>query len=507
MPPLRLLLKNYGRLNSKSACAASIALLPISVFKKKLYALNPKNPPPPLPTQRAGERIRLEPTDARSLERAVRQALADKVSGNLLGLWLLVPEHLRLGTWDLVRSWTDESAEEHALDARLALHLIHEAALCRPTLRSQRSLRHTGFELANGLPWLPTDAAVHSLLEAHTIQQAQRLQVSLGKLRRASGHFSGKVLALDPHRLISYSKRQMMERRPKASAPATKQAQTFFLLDAHSCQPICLANASSARSLTSATEELLALAEQILPPSGKGQRPLLVADVEHFTVELLDHIREQTGFDLLVPLRQTEELQKYYRNLPAENFVRHWAGFAIATQPFTPRRSRSKNPYYRYVQRTGERPEHYHFKGFACTSERAEVPALTKDFPDRWHIEEFFRFDQHLGWKRAGTLNLNIRLGQMTMALLAQTVIHQLRQRLGAPFNQWESVHLARDFFGGLEGDLRVHDDTLVITYYNAPQSQAWRSHFEGLPQQLEKEGLDPCIPWLYNFKLDFRFK
>jgi hypothetical protein len=132
---------------------------------------------------------------------------------------------------------------------------------------------------------------------------------------------------------------------------------------------------------------------------------------------------------------------------------------------------------------------------------------LTKDFPNRWHIEEFYRFDQALGWKRAGTLNLHIRLGQMTMALTAQAVIHQLRQRLGEPFNQWDSVHLAQDLFSGLEGDIRVHGDTVLVTYYNAPQASQWKEHFENLPQRLQNEGVDPRIPWLYNFKLDFRFK
>lgn len=441
------------------------------------------------------------------MEREVRQLLADRVSGNLLGLWLLLPEHLRLGTWDVLRVWSAESSDADALNARLALHLVHEAALCRPTLRNDRSLRHSGFELANGLAWLPTDSAVHDLLEAHTIEQAQRLQLGLGKLRRASGDFPGQVLALDPHRLLSYSKRDMIQRRPQANELATKQAQTFFLLDAKTRQPLCLANASGARHLTSATQELLGLAEKILPVPQPGQRPLIVADVEHFTVELLDHVREHTHFDLLVPLRHTKALQTHYRALSPERFTRHWAGFAIATETFYARRSLSSKPYHRYIQRTGERPEEYRFKGFVCTAARSEVPALTKDFPDRWHIEEFFRFDQHLGWKRAGTLNLHIRLGQMTMALLAQAVIHQLRQRLGAPFDQWDSVHLARDLFGGLEGDVRVQHDTILVTYYNAPQTHLWKGHFENLPQQLEKEGVDPHVPWLYNFKLDFRFK
>ncbi len=474
--------------------------------KKKLYALNPQNPPPPLPTQRAGKRIRLEPADPLRVEREVRQRLADKVSGNLLGLWLLVPEHLRLGTWDLLRTWSGPSAPE-ALAPRLALHLVHEAALCRPTLRADRSLRHRGFELINGLPWLPTDGVLHDLLEAHTVAQAQQLQVGLGQLRRASGHFPGQVLALDPHRLVSSSQRDMVQRRPQANHPATKQAQTFFLLDAQTRQPLCLANASSARPLSSATQELLELAQQILPRPRQDPRPLLVADVEHFTVELLDSVRQRTPFDLLVPLRQTAALQRHYRTLPETAFVRHWAGLAIATEPFQPRRSAVAEPCYRYIQRTGERPQDYHFKGFCCTAARAEVPTLTADFPERWHIEEFFRFDQSLGWKRAGTLNLHIRLGQMTLALLAQTVIHQLRRRLGEPFDQWDAVHFAQDLFSGLEGDVRVHQDTILVTYYNAPQAEQWKPHFEQLPARLQREGVNPRVPWLYDFKLDFRFK
>jgi len=421
-----------------------------------------------------------------------------------LGLWLLAPEHLRLGTWDLLQTWSGDPAEG-ALAPRLALHLVHEAALCRVSLRQDRSLRHKGFELANGLPFLPTDGALHDLLEAHTIAQAQQLQSALGKLRRASNHFSGRLLALDPHRLVSYSKRDMILRRPAAGQTATKQAQAFFLLDAQTGQPICLSNASSGRGLTSATQEVLQLAQRILPAT--KERTLVVADVEHFTVELLDYVRQNTPFDLLVPLRQTVELQRYYRALPESAFTRHWAGFATASEMFTPRRTTLSEPCCRYVQRTGERPEEYHFKGFCCTRPRPEVPTLTADFPERWRIEEFFRFEQDLGWKRAGTLNLHIRAGQMSLALVTQTLIYQLRKRLGAPFDQWDSLHLAKHLFSGLEGDLRVVHDTVLVTYYNAPEADKWKQHFENLPQRLEKEGVDPRLPWLYNFKLDFRFK
>ncbi|MBP1740254.1 MAG: hypothetical protein H6Q48_2547, partial [Deltaproteobacteria bacterium] len=45
------------------------------------------------------------------------------------------------------------------------------------------------------------------------------------------------------------------------------------------------------------------------------------------------------------------------------------------------------------------------------------------------------------------------------------------RQRLGAPVDQWDAPHLAKDFFRGLEGDIRVQKDTIVVTYYNAPNA------------------------------------
>ena len=69
--------------------------MPITAYKKKLYHFNPKNE-----TQRQVE-VRVSRQfnktvygDSDSIERGVRQLLADKVSGNLAGIWLLVAENI-----------------------------------------------------------------------------------------------------------------------------------------------------------------------------------------------------------------------------------------------------------------------------------------------------------------------------------------------------------------------------------------------------------------------------
>jgi hypothetical protein len=416
---------------------------------------------------------------------------------------MLVAEHMRLGTWDLLRSWTGQPTER--AEPRLALQLVHEAALCTTGIRTDRTLTHRGgFELANGLPFVASDVAIHELLADHTVEDAIRLQVALGKLRRASGDFRGKVLAIDPHRVRSYSKRHVRMHAKKSGERPHKMAQTFWMLDADTCQPVCFTTATAARTVAQATPEMLEIASEIL---GRPDNPaLLLADTEYFGAELMGQVARHEAFEIVVPMSNTKSIRTQLSAIPAEQFTRRWAGFATTKRSYTMKRA-AKETYYQYVQRTGERPEDWHYKAFLSTVDGDEVKSLTEEFPKRWHVEEYFNANQALGWNRAGTQNLNIRYGQMTLALVAQAIIHQLRQRLGEPVNAWDANHLSKDQFQGLDGDVRVTEDTIVVTYYNARNADLLRMHYEDLPNKLAAEQIDPRIPWLYNFKLDFRFR
>lgn len=473
-------------------------------FKKKLYRYRPGTEATrdTIDVRLTRNRIKAIPSDPRSIENGVRQFLADKVMGNLAGIWLLVPELLRLGAWDLVCGWTEKSPER--VEPRLALQLIHESALCRTGLRHRRILNQRTFELANGLPFLASDGAVHNLLGARTIEDSRRLQVALGKVRRASGHFNGRVLAIDPHRVRSFSKRDMRRHRHDEAERPTKVAQTFFILDADTCQPVCFTTGTASRTAAAGALELLNLAAEIL--DNESGQTLVLADSEHFTVELLDEVKNGTNFDLIVPMSDQPRLRTKLRGLPPEVFVQRWAGYATAKLTYTPKDSKA-GPFYQYVQRQGERPDDYRFNAYLSTRDGDEVMELAEEYPKRWHVEEFFNAHQSLGWDRAGTCNLNIRYGQMTMSLIAQAAIEGLRKRLGEPESSWDAKHMATAYFNGLEGDLRVDHNTIIITYYNTPGVDKLRSHYQDLPARLRKEKIDPRIPWLYGFELDFRFR
>ena len=125
---------------------------------------------------------------------------------------------------------------------------------------------------------------------------------------------------------------------------------------------------------------------------------------------------------------------------------------------------------------------------------RASAKSVVADYLKRWAIEEFFNAYQKMGWNRAGTQNLHIRYGQMSLALAAQAVVHQVRQRLDCDRVNWDAEHLSKGLFRGLEGDIRVWDDTIALTYYNAPNAEHYRRQFENTPARLAREAIDPRI-------------
>jgi hypothetical protein len=472
-------------------------------YKKKLYLFHPgKKPLKEIETYRTTKKMRIERCDPQSIEREVRGLLADKVSGNMVGIWLMVPEHLRIGTWDLLQSWTKKTGDQ--VDSRLAMQLINESSLCVRRIRQKQTLSQKGFELANGLPFVASDGAIHNLLDEHTVAESQQLQIALGKIRQTFGHFSGRLLAVDPHRIRTYSGRQMVRRKKDNDSKPAKMAQTFFCLDADTKQPVCFTTGTSSRTVTQATPELLKLTEEIL--NIRETKPLVLADNEHYSSELFDWVSTESRFEMLVPSKKKEVIEKAAETLPPGAFTRRWAGYATTKTTYHLKNS-ACGPYYLFIQRTGECEDEYSFDAFLCTDDRNEMEEMALNFPERWHIEEFFKNYQALGWNRAGTMNLNIQYGKMTMTLIAQAAIHMLRERIGNPIAEWDSEHLSDDFLKALEGDVRVKGDTIVVTYYNAPNCNLLRNHYESLPEKLQAEGINPAIPWLYDFKLDFRFK
>jgi len=466
-------------------------------FKKKLYELNPDKQPKAVVIQQSKREIRNTAVTTQSNERHVREILSNKLSGTQLGLWLLVPEYLRLGVWDLLKGCFSKTTDDD-LNARIGLQLVNESALCVNRIRQRGSLCNQGFSLVNGLSFLCADESVHELLDINTVQTYEQMQITLMQLRSLENHYSDRqIIALDPHRINSATKRIMPHKKKRPNEAAHKMMQTFFAVDAFTGQPLGFTLGSSGKNCSPATIQLMNMIEQ-----GGIKEALFVADKEHFSQEITDYFYKHPTFDILMP---APEIQKIKSSITQLDYTPHWAGYALASTTF--KFEGNPNPLKLIVQRQGEQQNKYTYKSFLTTSNKQPVDLITEIFPERWTIEEFFNFTGDMGWNRASTFNLNIKYGKQTMALIAQAATHQLKNKLPGEYKQWTAAHTAQQVLTNMEGDIRVEGDTIIITYYRDHEKLNLKQHFENLPQILQSEGVNPKIPWLFDFKLDFRFK
>jgi len=429
-----------------------------------------------------------------SNERDFRQMLSQKVSASTAGLWLLVPEYLRLGAWNILKGWTGK--QDTDLEPRMALQVANESAMCVNRIRKKDSLSHQGFQLLNGMGQMITDTQIHYLLNAHSMEQTQQMLHNLALQRKLLGHYVGKLISMDPHRLISTSKRVMSKKQKYTEKPAEKMIQTYFSVCAETGQPIMLLMGSTGRLTSEASRELVKHTAQVI-----NNPAIVVADKEHFIQGLFETTHQHPLFDLLCPVIKNGKVSRQLKSL---DYTRRWAGFFLDESEFSFNKDDRK--YRLIAQRTGEIEPEYAYNGFITTSEQDAKELVCDKYTNRWSVETFFNFEKGSSLDRASTHNLNIRYGKMALAMLGQAACYQLRQKLHEKYQKWNAQHLAREVLAYADGDVRVKDDTIVVTFYG-PSEHIKKEHYENLPHLLAREGLDPKIPWLYNFKLDFRFK
>lgn len=407
-------------------------------------------------------------------------------------MWLLIPGLLKLGAWDILKGYTGK--QDMDIEPRIALQLVNESALCVNRVRRKNSLNHQGFQLLNGMGRLVSDEQVHLLLNDHTMEDTHEMMLNLGIQRKLSGHYQGDLIAIDPHRIISHSKRVMATKKKNPDVPSQKMLQTFFSVSAETGQPIMATMSSTGMPTTKASLGLIDTTDQIIKAPS-----LLIADKEHFTNDLFENVSNNRNFDLLTPALNSKRIKNILNTL---KYTTLRAGFAIAETDFY---FDSQNTKYRLIaERFGEKD--YHYGGFLTTSSVDVQSLLCENYDKRWSVEEFFRFENDMGLNRASTMNLNIRYANLSMAMLAQAATYELRKNMNCEYRKWDARHLANEVLAWNDGDIKVRNDTIIVTFYGS-SDYIKKEEYVNLPAKLAHNGIDPHIPWLYNYKLDFRFK
>lgn len=465
-------------------------------FKKKLHRLNPSDAVQVDIQQTKREKVAAQVTPENN-ERYLREMLANKVSGSHMGLWLLVPEYLRLGAWDLLRGLFPGSGD---IPARLAMQTVNESALCINRIRRKDSLCHQGFSLVNGLSFLAADEPIHRILDSNSVSDYEGFQSALMKIRMLEGHYQSEnlILAIDPHRIVSTTKRAMVRKKKRPDLASEKMMQTFFCNDTATGQPLAFMLSASGKTCSQATTQLLELVEESLG----SRKALILADKEHFTKEIAERFGKSNSMEILMPAPELTGIKKQIHSL---DYTELWPGYSVAESVFSFQNSSQQLRLIAQKESSANKNEVY--KPFLTTSQRKAEELLSCIFPKRWSIEEFFNREGDMAWNRASSFNLNTRYGRQSLALLAQAAVFGLRKNLPKPFSNASAGTISEKILTNMEGDVRVSGDTIIVTYYKDHEILGLRDKYQNISQKLEQQNISPKIPWLYDFKLDFRFK
>ena len=118
-----------------------------------------------------------------------------------------------------------------------------------------------------------------------------------------------------------------------------------------------------------------------------------MAETEPRTAARFDAVHQRTNLALLVPMALPASLRQRREAIPPAQCTPQWAGYATTKQPYTPVTSQ-RGPFSQRMQRLGERPDDWQCKACLATADGDEAAAVSRDYPKRWHIEEFFNAHQ-----------------------------------------------------------------------------------------------------------------
>jgi len=286
------------------------------------------------------------------------------------------------------------------------------------------------------------------------------------------------------------------QRHDNHSKPA-KMAQTFFAIDADTHQPVCFITGTSSRTVTQARRVVEAGADILQP---QPHQTLVLADAEHFTAQLLDDVHEQTCFDLSCPCPPT--LSGAATASHSRGAVHPSLG-GYATASCLSAQAGGHGPFFQFVQRLGERPRNGPLKPFWPPPTERKSPRSPR-LPTTLARRRVLQCHQ----PSAGTAapRTSIFATSHDPGPGRSSLISQLR----SVWRNGRRLGCEPPGSGHLPGNRRRparQRRNILVTCYNAPHADRLRDLYEDLPAKLEDEHLDPRIPWLYNFKLDFRFR
>ena len=431
-----------------------------------------------------------------SIEHDVTNLLRKGLTTTSAGGFFFIPYLLQLDAHNLLEN-TGKPKLSGIPKERLGLGMIFESLFgYKVGVRSLDSVSKADFGLLAGLPFLPSPSTQYRHLQRYSIKEGLSLQSALGKKMLQLGQIktTESPINIDAHNIKTYSRKEMKKSYITQDKKYGKAIRTFYTQDQISKKPLMAIASYSGTSVSQITEKLVKETKEILK-----RNFIMVADKEWYCGQLIQDLHKKHGVSILVPVKRSQKRLNEFETVPIDQYNNSISGNIAAV--YTTMKNFS-GPLLLMLKKNPDGK----FFALITPNQRLTEDDAFPIYTKRWNIEQFFGENSFLGINHLPSLNLNAIQMTLSLRLLAFQVFDNFRNDLGAPYNRKTAKIIHREFIDGVQGQIQLKGDTIMIKIFGFEHEAAAASIFTNLENKLRSTNVDPRIPWLGNRKLAFKF-
>lgn len=380
---------------------------------------------------------------------------------------------------------------------RVALQLIFEPLFgYKKGIRTVDPVSQTDFGVLSGLPFICSPATEYRFLAESTTERSESFQKHQAKRLLNLNYITGNILNMDGHSIKLFSRKGMKNSYLSKDQAYGKAIRTFYTQDQATNKPLFAKAAYSGTTVAQVTPQLVEANKEIL-----GKSFLCVCDKEWFIGKLLDQLDQIHGVQVLLPLKRTAKRLQEMEAIPFEKFKYRYENQPIAKlvtdiDGFTGKMNL-------FVKRNDDDT----FFALITNKKYLQPPESMEIFRKRWNIENFFNENTFLGLDRLPSLELNAIQTALTLKMVSYHIVDNFRINLPDHFSKMKPESIYENFIQNVQGKVQIKKDKLQVDIYGFKHQAVVAPLFRNLEQKLINKEVDPRIPWLNNYALNFSFK
>jgi len=362
-------------------------------------------------------------------------------------------------------------------------------------IRAIDSVSRADFGLLAGLPFLPSVSTQYRFLQSVPVADALDFQAVLGKRLVSLEQITpGFAVNIDGHSIKTYSRKEMKLSHLTKEDRYGKAIRTFYTQDQESKKPVIALAAYSGTTVSQVTSQMAALTRGIL-----GREFLMAADKEWYCGQLINELHKLYGVEVLTPVKSSTRRKEEFDAIPLDKYDRTPFGNIAALYTSM---TNFDGPIRLLVKKRRDG------KYFALVTPATEMTAATAMpvYTKRWRIENFFSENSFLGVDRLPSLNLNAIQTTLSLRLLAYQVVDNFRHDLGDAYQHMTPELIHREFIDGVQGRIQLRHDAIELSVYGFKHQKVVEAILSNASGKLESANVNPCIPWLGNRRLNYKF-